>query len=174
MKVVTIIMGVLLVVSGIYCMLSPVATYAALGWVIGASMVIEGVASIVMWNSYRKLGLANGWMLAESILSLVLGVFLLGSNTLQYSVDMFIAYLIALWLVFAGIARIVMAVSARGSLGRAGSRGWIGQVVLGVLVIILGILCIYNPTSIMASVGLMLGISDVLVGVGFIVAGSEM
>ena len=174
MKVLTIILGVLLVVSGFYCMFTPVATYAALGWVIGASMVVEGIGSIIAWNNYRKAGLANGWMLAEAILSLVLGVFLLGSFVMQFAVDMFIAYLIAIWLFFSGIARIVVAISVRGSQGKEASRGWILQVVLGVLVAILGILCIFNPLSIMASVGLMLGMSIVLVGVGVITAGAEM
>ena len=87
---------------------------------------------------------------------------------------MFIAYLITIWLFFSGITRIIVAISVRSSQGKEASRGWILQVVLGVLVAILGILCIFNPLSIMASVGLMLGMSIVLVGVGVITAGAEM
>ena len=174
MKVVTIILGVLLVVGGLYCMFTPVATYAALSWVIGLSMVVEGVGSVVTWSSMRKEGLANGWTLASAILSIALGVFLLGSYVLQFAVDMFIAYLIAIWLAFSGIARIVAAISVRSSLGKERSRGWVLQIVLGVLVVILGVLCIFNPLSIMAGVGLMLGISVVLVGAGLIAIGAEL
>lgn len=174
MRVVTIILGVLLVISGIYCIMTPVAAYSALGWVIGASMIIEGVGSVILWNRFRKMGLANGWTLAEAILAIVLGVFLVGSYMLQAAVDLFIAYLIAIWLVFSGITRIVVAIAVRNGQGKEAARGWILQVVLGVLVVICGVLCIFNPLSIMAGVGLMLGISVILVGVGLIAGSSEI
>lgn len=168
MRVLTIILGALLIVGGIYCMFAPVATYSALGWVIGLSMVAEGIANVVTWNSRRKLGLASGWTLAAAIVSIVLGVFLLGSFALQFAVDMFIAYTIAIWLVFGGIARIVTAIAARSSFGKEGARGWIVQLIFGVLIVILGVLCIFNPLSIMAGVGLMWGVSIVAVGAGLI------
>lgn len=170
MRVLTIILGILLVIGGIYCISAPVATYATLGWVIGLSMVVEGVGSVIAWNDLRALGLANGWTLAGSILSLVFGVFLLGSYALQFAVDMFFAYLIAIWLVVGGITRIVAAISVRGSLGQARARGWVAQLVLGVLIVIMGVLCIFNPLSIMAGVGLMWGMSIVIVGAGLIAA----
>lgn len=174
MKIVTIVLGILLVVSGIYCILTPVATYSALGWIIGASMLVEGVAGIISWSDLRRLGLANGWALAEAIISIVLGVFLLGSYVMQFAVDMFIAYLIAVWLVFSGITRVVAAISMRNSQYPVESRGWAGQLALGVVIAILGILCIFNPLSIVAGVGLMLGISIVLVGVGLVTSGFRM
>ena len=174
MKIATIIFGVLLVISGIYCMFAPVATYAALGSVIGVSMLVEGVASVIAWNHLRKAGLANGWALAEAIISIVLGIVLLGSTAMQFAIDMFIAYLIAVWLVFAGIARIVAAIALRNSLGKELGRGWILQLVLGVLIVICGVLSIFNPLSVMASVGLMLGMSIVFVGAGLIASGTEM
>ena len=170
MRVLTIVLGVLLVVGGIYCVFAPVATYSALGWVIGLSMVVEGVGSVITWNSRRNLGLADGWTLAGSILSIVLGVFLLGSYAMQFAVDLFIAYIIAIWLVFGGIARISVAISARRSLGPVGAGGWVGLLVVGILIVIMGILCIFNPLSVFAGVGLMIGVSIITVGVGLIMA----
>ena len=111
MKILTIILGIFLLVGGFYCVFTPVATYAAIAWLIGLSMIIEGVASVITWSEMRRLGLANGLTLVGSILSIVLGVFLLGSHFLQFAVDMFIAYLIAIWLIVAGITRIVAAIS---------------------------------------------------------------
>ena len=168
MRVLTAILGVLLVVSGFYCMAAPVAVYSALGLVIGLSMIVEGIGSIVTWNARRNMGLANGWTLAASILSIVLGVILTGSYTMQFAMDLFIAYLIAAWLIFGGIARIVTAIAARSSFGKEGARGWIVQLIFGVLIVILGVMCIFNPLSIMAGVGLMWGVSIVAVGAGLI------
>lgn len=173
MKVVTIVFGILLVIGGMYCIFTPVATYATVSWLIGLAMIVEGVASIASWSDLRKLGLASGWTLAGAIVSIVLGVFLLGSYVLQFAVDVFIAYVIAFWLVFAGIARIAAAISIR-SQDQTGSSGWIVQLVLGVLIILLGIMCIFNPLSVMISVGMMLGVSIVFVGVDLVVNGFLM
>lgn len=168
MRVLTIILGILLLVGGIYCVMAPVATYSALGWVIGLSMVAEGIGSVVTWNTRRKLGLADGWTLAGSIVSIVLGVFLLGSFALQLAVDMFLAYVIAIWLIFGGIARIATAIAARRNLGRVGAGGWIGLLILGILIVIMGVLCLFNPLSVFAGVGLMIGVSIVIEGVALI------
>lgn len=169
MRIIKVVLGILLAVGGVYCMFTPIATYSVLAWLIGLSMIVEGVASVITWSSRRELGLANGWTLAGSIVSIVLGVFLLGSYMLQFAVDAFIAYLIAIWLVVAGISRIVGAIAVR-SQGKEGSNGWIIQVVLGVLIAILGVLCIFNPLSIVAGVGMMLGISIVFVGIDLAVS----
>lgn len=174
MKVITIIMGVLLVVGGIYCIMTPVATYSAMGWLIGLSMVVEGVASAITWNERRKLGIASGWSLAGSIVSIILGVFLLGSFALQFAVDVFIAYLIAVWLIIAGVARVVAAISARNSQDQAYASTWAIQLVLGVLIVILGILYIFNPLSAMIGVGLLMGMSIVAVGVELIACSTSM
>ena len=174
MKAITIILGILLAVGGIYCMLTPAATYAALGWIIGFSMLVEGVGSIVAWSSFRRLGLANGWTLAAAIISVVMGIFLLSSYALQFAVDMYIAYLIAIWLVFAGVSRIVIAVGMRSRRGKDQARGWVLHAVLGALIAVMGILCIFNPLSIVAGVGMTMGMSIVLTGAALVAVGFEL
>ena len=171
MRVLTIVLGILLVVGGMYCIFTPIATYSTVAWLIGLAMIVEGVASVISWSNLRKLGLASGWTLVGAIVSIVLGVFLLGSYVMQFAVDMIIAYMIAIWLVVAGIARIAAAIRMRSSQDQMGSSGWILQIVLGVLIVILGIMCIFNPLSIMISVGMMLGVSIVFVGIDLIVGG---
>lgn len=175
MKVITIILGVLLAIGGVYCMFAPIATYATIGWLIGASMVIDGVARIVMWSELRKTGNASGWTLAGAIVSLLLGIFLLGSYVAQFAVDLFIAYLIAAWLVIGGITRIIAAFELRNlqktSGPFAGSGSWASILAIGAIITILGVLCIFNPTAVMISVGFLLGLSIVTTGVALVVAG---
>lgn len=178
MKFLMIILGAMMLIGGIYCMFAPIATYSTLSWLIGAAMVIEGIGSALSWNERRKYGLADGWTMVGAIVSIILGVFLLGSFALQFAVDLFIAYLIAIWLVVGGIARIAAAISIRNHQGqmRAGAVpvSWFGLLALGILIAILGVLCIINPTSVMVGVGFMLGLSIVCVGVGIIVRGMQM
>ena len=171
MRIIKVILGVMLAVGGIYCMMTPITTYSVIAWLIGLAMIVEGVGGIVTWMERRRLGLANGWTLAGAIVSLVLGIALLGSYMLQFAVDAFIAYLIAIWLVVAGIARIVAAIGARNSQLQPGAGSMVLQIVLGVLIAILGVLCIFNPLSVVAGVGMMLGISIVVVGVDLVIAG---
>ena len=178
MKVITIILGALLLIGGVYCMFAPVATYAALGWLIGLAMIVEGIGSVISWNERRMLGLADGWTLAGAIVSIVLGVVLLGSYAAQFAIDLFVAYIIAFWLVFGGITRIVAAINLRKYQQQSGPNSipvsWVGLLVVGILIVILGALCVFNPLSVMVSVGFLWGLSIVMVGVGLIVRGASM
>ena len=178
MRIVSIIMGVLLLVGGVYCMLTPIATYAVLSWLIGLSMVVEGIGSVILWNELRKEGLSSGWMLAGAIISILLGVFLLGSYAAQFALDVFIAYFIAIWFVVGGIARIVTALSARTQQNQvaygATQTSWVALLVLGIISVILGILCLFNPLAIVIGFGFMLGLSIAFTGVGLIVCAVRM
>ena len=73
------IFGVLLVIGGIYCLVTPVETFGVLGWLIGLAMLVEGVSSALTWNERRKFGFADGWTLVGALASIVLGVVVLGS-----------------------------------------------------------------------------------------------
>ena len=175
MKIIAIIMGVLLAIGGVYCMFAPIATYATISWLIGAAMVIEGVARIVVWSEQRRNGYATGWTLVGAIVSLLLGIFLLGSFVAQFAVDVFIAYLIAVWMVVGGITRIIAAFELRNLQNQAGpfagSGSWVSVLAIGAIITVLGVLCIFNPTAVMISVGFLLGLSIVSTGVALVVSG---
>ena len=63
MKIIAIIMGVLLAIGGVYCMFAPIATYATISWLIGAAMVIEGVAAL---TAVAVLFYVSNWMISKS------------------------------------------------------------------------------------------------------------
>ena len=178
MKVATIVLGALMLIGGIYCIVTPIETYSVLGWLIGFAMLVEGVGSVTTWSARRKLGFADGWTLAGAIVSIALGVILLFSFVAQWAVDLFIAYMIAAWLVIGGIVRIVAAVKLRDFSKSTGSgiagQNWGVLLVLGILVALFGVLCLANPLSIMVGVGFMLGVSIICVGVDLIVRGIRM
>ena len=175
MKVVSIILGILLIIGGAYCILTPIATYSTISWLIGLAMIVEGIGSAITWNDMRKNGFADGWTLAGAIISIILGVFLLGSFAARFAVDLFIAYIIAAWLIIGGIVRIVASIKVRKldryEGGSAVGSSWIVLLILGILVVICGVLCMINPLSVMIGVGMMLGISIVCVGVDLFARG---
>ncbi len=165
-----------MLIGGIYCMFAPIETYATISWLIGIAMIFEGVGSALTWNSRRLFGLADGWTLVGAIASIILGALLLGSVALQFAVDYFIAIIIAVWLVFGGIMRIAAAINIRRFRGETGDdtfrSSWVGLLILGLLIVVLGILCIFNPLAIMAGVGFLLGLAIAFVGAGLIVRGA--
>ena len=161
MKIAAIIFGVLLIIGGVYCLMYPVATFGALGWLIAIAMFVEGVGSALTWKERRRYGLADGWTLAGAIVSILLGIGVLCSVAMQMALDTFLAYLIAAWLVFGGIARIMGGIklnSIRSWGVRVKVQNWWLLVVAGILLVIMGIVCFIHPMIAMASVGMIMGV----------------
>jgi len=171
-NILAILFGVFIVIGGVYCLMSPAATYMAQAWLLGFVMVADGIASIVTWFQLRKHGYSNGWALFGAIISIIFGVVLLGSFAAQFAVDMFFAYMIAAWLIVTGIMRIGYSLQMRKLTQNIqpqpiGERWWFSLIV-GILVVIVGIMCLFNPMIAVVSVGMLIGISVIIVGVSVI------
>lgn len=171
-KILAIIFGVFIIIGGIYCLMMPTATYMSLAWLLGIVMVVDGIANIVTWFQLRKSGHSSGWALFEAIISIIFGIVLLGSFAAQLAVDLFFAYMIAAWLIVTGIMRIGLSLQMRklnqGVQPQSIGERWWFMLIMGILVIIAGIMCMFNPMIAMASVGMIIGISIIVVGVSVI------
>jgi len=173
MKIVGIILGILLIISGIYCAITPLATFAALGWLVGAVMVVEGVGGIMNFFARRKLGLVSGWTLVGAIASLALGICVLFNIVLRVGIDTMIAYLVSIWLIVIGIMRAVAAIHLRNE-RHAGSQvgsNWGLILALGILITIIGVICFFYPLLAMEGVGIWMGFGIASTGASM-VAGS--
>ena len=171
-RILAIIFGVFIIIGGIYCLMMPTATYMSLAWLLGIVMVVDGIANIVTWFQLRKSGQSSGWALFEAIISIIFGIVLLGSFAAQLAVDLFFAYMIAAWLIVTGIMRIGFSLQLRklnqGVQPQSIGERWWFVLIMGILVIIAGIMCLFNPMIAMASVGMIIGISIIVVGVSVI------
>ena len=169
-KVLSIVLGILMIISGFYCLFTPDMTYLMVGYVVGLSMVFDAIGRFVYWWQAKKEG-ADGWMLTGAILSAVFGFFILNSSALQLAIDNFIVYYIAIWLVFNGIIVIVRAWKIRRFhkdwdtklLG----KHWYTPLCIGILLCVFGILSLLNPTIIASAIG-------IFIGLGIISAGANM
>ena len=77
MKILGIVMGILLTISGIFCLTQPVLTFANLSWVIGAIVLACGICGLVAWWQGRKSGESNLWDMAGALLTTIVGVLML-------------------------------------------------------------------------------------------------
>lgn len=171
-RVIALILGVLVVIGGIYCLMTPGLTYLSLAWLLGLIMVVDGIANIVTWFELRKEGASNGWALAAAIVSVVLGVIVLGSYAAQLAVDLFIAYMLAAWLIVSGIARILFGWRMR-KLHKTFDtlvigKNWWAAFILGILLVVVGVLSLFNPTALMLATGMMIGLAIIISGVSVI------
>ena len=171
-NILAIVFGVFIIIGGVYCFMAPAATYMSLAWLLGIVMVADGIANIVPWFQLRKVGSSNGWALFGAILSIVFGIALLGSYAARFAVDLFFAYMIAIWLIATGVIRIGFSLQMRKysqdiQPQSIGERWWF-SLIIGILVVIAGVMCLFNPTIAAVSMGMLIGISIILTGVSVI------
>ncbi len=148
-KIVSVILGILMIVSGIYCLATPGITFLAVGWIIGFNMILAG-----------------------AIVSLIFGIVLLGSNAMQLSVDLFVAYMAAIWLIVIGILRLIRSSRLhqfhKTFDTKVIAKRWWVVMLNGILLIVLGILSMMNPSITAFAIGTMMGLNVLFAGINLI------
>lgn len=175
-KILNMVLGALMVFAGVYCCVNPGLTTLSLGWVVGAVMIVNAIARLSTYSARRKLGLADGWSLAASIISLCFGIMLCASNAMGVVASMLIVYLTAAWVFIGGILNVSRAISLQrlhDSLGTqvVGSNwGWV--LAMGILMMIAGIWSLLDPQGLVVAIGFLIGVELVCVGANLFVASS--
>lgn len=167
-RVLGVIFGVLLIALGVWCMLTPVETYGALAWMLGLAMIVDGVANLANWDQLRRMDMWNGWTIAAAVISIILGVILVISLGARLAVDLFIAIMAAIWLIALGVLRIASGIRLRsihkkGGVEEIGKRWWL-VVILGALILLVGILSLFNPIVVVFGIGMFMGLCIVMAG----------
>ena len=157
-KVISVILGALMILAGVYCFFTPVETSAVIPFVLGIVMIGDGIGRIVTWFDIRDIVRQSAWVLVSAM-----------------SVGVFVVLLTGWWILALGIIRIVHAFHLlkikRESDGfgfgeMLGSNWWIA-LILGALLTLFGVIVILNPM-------LGLGVIGVLIGCGVITAGVNL
>ena len=153
---VLLLYGLVALVFGAVAILQPLAAATALASAIGVMAVVEGVISLVALFGGNS-GVSRGWLAVYALASLVFGVLAVINPLATASV---LVLLLAVWLIVAGIHRIVFAVRVR----RHIQGEWL-LILSGVLAIVLGALLVANPLAGVAVTTLWIGIGSLIYGV---------
>ncbi len=153
---VLLLYGLVALVFGAVAILQPLAAATALAWAIGVMAIVEGVISLVALVGGNS-GVSRGWLAVYALASLVFGVLAVINPLATASV---LVLLLAVWLIVAGIHRIVFAVRVRRHI-----RGEWLLILSGVLAIVLGALLVANPLAGVAVTTLWIGIGSLIYGV---------
>ena len=172
-KAVSVILGVLMIIAGVYCFFTPVETSTVIPFVLGI------VGRIVTWFDIRNIVRQSAWVLVSAVVSLIFGLMLMFSPVLQMSIGVVVILLTGWWILALGIIRIVHAFHLlkikRESEGFGfgeiiGSNWWIA-LILGILLTIFGLIVILNPMLGLGVIGVLVGCSVITAGINLIYLG---
>lgn len=175
-KVLVILLGILLVVGGLFCLFQPVTTFLTSGYVVGVFILCDAVASIVAWFDAKKYVNISGWYLFEAIVSLIFGIVVIANVGMQFAVDMAIVYLVCIWVIVAAAARITLAIRIKkvnNLLPDAYKNSrWIGLLIAGILMIVFACICMVQPGIMSVILGILISWTIIFNGIGLITIGS--
>ncbi len=167
-RVLTIILGILLIIGGIWCMITPLSTDMALVWVFGVFMFVQACGELSTYSERKAAGYADGFSLAMSIISLIFGLILIFSWRMDIAAAEVLLFFVFFWLIVGGVMTIVGAVQAKGVLGISPVWG----VIMGIIMILAGFFGVVHPVIGAISIGIIAGIDIVVAGIQLIVRGS--
>ncbi|MCR5097112.1 MAG: DUF308 domain-containing protein [Erysipelotrichaceae bacterium] len=172
-RIITFILGIIMIICGVFCLFNPEMTYMTIGLVAGINMVIDAIGAIMLWIEIKRVyRQANIWALIAAIASAAFGVFLITNSQAQFVVDMTIIYMIAIWQIIIGVVGIVLSLKIRAERKELQTeylgRNWWLILLTGVLLIACGIYGMINPAALINAAGVFLGLSIIVAGANIV------
>ena len=165
MGILSIILGVILIVGGVFCMFTPFATFLSAGYMIAIMLFIYGIFGIVRFFQKE----AGALELVSSILAIIVGVIAIVRPGGTLVLDGFVLNMVSAWLLVKGLINIIVSIQERNEV-----KGWGWGVAAGVLSIVAGVLSFMHPTITALTVGIMMGLVFVENGIDMIVLGTAL
>ena len=167
MRILTLASGAIFIFSGIFCFANPGATILSISFILGLAMVFFGISGISTYIMNRKIHETSGWILEETIITTILGIMVLTNRVVT---DDVIPIFFGMWIMFAGVMRIVEAFTLR----YKGSKVWSFSLGFGILSVLAGIYAFINPISNMISLPALIGVFFIIQGLNIIATGIHM
>lgn len=171
MRILTIISGVPMVMTGAFCLMNPGQTFLSLAFVVGLIMVLNGLIHGLAYFIGRGLhnrGDNNGWILTDALLTLLLGILILCN---QLVADTAIPLVFGMWMLVAGILRIEASTHIDKARKLSNFRT---TMITGILTVLVGLFGFINPLVQWMTTAVLLGIFLVMQGVNIIELGIHM
>ena len=134
----SIAMDILIILLGVFFITNPAVGLESALLLIGILLLISGISSIIKYvvNPKRLLKLDLGF----GIISIIAGLFAIIK---PFGVATLITVLIAIWLIVSSVVKLILALELK----RIKEKSWIFDLTVAILVIIIGILILFNPFS---------------------------
>lgn len=161
MSVLLLILGILMIILGISCAVTPLATLAAAGYFIAVVLIVSGISGIITGFQFKVYGMN----FVVSILALILGVLAVVRPGGIETIDTILIYLFAAWLLVRGISSVSLSLKLR---KLDISNDWILGLITGILGIVLGIYSFIHPSVPAVAIGLLIAFYFIEEGIDII------
>ncbi|WP_050614190.1 HdeD family acid-resistance protein [Bacillus testis] len=146
--------GLAMICLGFWFVLNPPVSLVAITVFIGLLMIVSGIFHIILFFYHRNQRKTSGWLMADGLLTLLLGVVLVFDRVTG---TLTLIYFFSFWVLFSGLLRLIAGFEAR----EFGFRSWGWIMGSGVIGMILGFIALFNP--ILTAIGMVIMIGSLFV-----------
>lgn len=161
------IIGVLLIVFGIYIFTTPLETYATLTMLFSLSFLFSGIAETLFSVQNRKIIEGWGWYLTGGIFNTVIGLMLLSRPEIS-------AFTLPLVVGFTLMFRSIQGLGFSFELKNYGSLKWGNLAIASILGLVFSIILLFNPIFTGISLVVMTALAFIFSGITGIVLGFQL
>lgn len=136
---VSLLIGLLAIGLGIWCIVSPWATISALAIVFAINFLVSGIFEIIFAFSNKNTLKGWGWTLVSGVIDLLFGFILISMP--PAAIALVLSYFIGFWLMFQSI----WGIGSAAELQRNGVKGWAWLMALAIVGVLMSFLFIMSP-----------------------------
>lgn len=154
MRALTLSMGILLVAAGVWSFACSGISFLALAFPIGLVLILDGAIESIIYMVARGENRKdnNVWMLTDSIITLILGVFVIVG---QLAAEVAVPYVFGMWMLFSGVLRLTVALNINRKEKMLNFR-W--TLVTGIICTIAGVYGFLNDVLLDVAAGELIGV----------------
>ena len=167
MRILKIIAGVVLILTGVLCFANPGVTFIYIAFLLGCAMIFSGASGILAYIIINKKKEPSGLILTEGILTTILGCLVLSN---QLATDAVIPVFFGMWVMFSGILRMVESLEMKST----GIVIWKWILAQGMISILAGVYAFVNPMLAGLAAFVIIGIFFVIQGVNVLTTGINL
>lgn len=162
-----LILGILLIIFGIWVMMTPLESYITLAIFFSVMVFVNGIFDIVFSISNSKVLKGWGWHLTGGILETLLGVVLMIHPELTMNI---LPLMLGFWLMFGAVSTISGAFDLRSYK----IKGWGWVLVFGVLLMVFSFMVLGNPIFGSGTIVIMTSLAIISYGISYIMIGLQL
>ena len=161
-----VVRGALILLFGLLAIFLPDKTPGVLVQVFGIFVLVDGLVSVV--DGLRRRGTSAGSVNSGiGVVSLVLGALLLFLPQVFLGI---VLILVAIWALLIGLLQLFVVPVMR----RRGGASWVWNLVAGLLLIALAVVCFTNPADAIVGMSVVIGVFAVVIGVAMLGLGLKL
>ena len=164
MRVLSSVLGIVLVAFGFICIFSPLAAVLATGYLLCILLLVFGVIGIITTFVTK---VVRPFKLIVNILAIIFGIICLVNPGASLVFDGVVIYLMAVWFLVYGVFTIADAIRFRHDV-----KGWGWNLFVGILGVVISILAFAYPFAAVFACGIMIGLFFIEGGLGMLMIGS--